>query len=280
MISLRKLPGNKRVLFFLNGFMLATMIYFYMEDSYEKNLFEVLASYVKNQTPDKANRKEILITCLQVIHSLELSRNEVFDASQFATIKSSLIHPATYDLMTASAACSSNAFILSRLLSELHIKNRIAQMQVRGNFGGHIIIEAETPQGWVVMDPFYNLYFTRPDGNMAGFADVHSNWTYYSKQVPAGYDSAYNYQGVRYTNWQKIPVIMPFLKNVLIFFWGRERTDSMSLRVWVIRKFHFLFLVTAGLYLVLLLLLLRLYLQKPIAALIASFRFIKGFSSP
>lgn len=254
---------STRVLFFLNGFLLSTMIYFYMEDSYEKSLFEALASYVKSQHHPKAAGEEILLNSLHVIYSLETNRNEVFCNPQFYSAKSSLFHPVTYDLMTANGACGSYTLILSRLLSELHIPNRIAQMVVKGQNGGHILLEAQTVHGWVVLDPFYNLSFIKPDGNLAGFANIHNNWNYYRKQVPSNYDTAYCYEGVRYTNWQKIPLVMPFLKNILTLVWGKERTESFSLRVHMLRKFHILFQTTCVLYLLLLLSTIRLYVKMP-----------------
>src|SRR4051812_11108974 len=107
--SYRKLLLGNRVLFFLNGFLFATMIYFYMEDSYEKSLFETLASYVKDQHP-KAAEEDILLNCLHVIYSLETNRNEVFSNSKFYSAKASLFHPVTYDLMTANGACGSYTF--------------------------------------------------------------------------------------------------------------------------------------------------------------------------
>jgi len=262
-ISLRKLLFNKRTLFFLNGFMLSTMLYLYMEDSYEKNLFEAIASYIKGQRHSDNAEKEILLNSLHVTYGLGEHREGVFSATRFYSVKSSLFHPVTYDLMTANGACGSYAFILSRLLTELHIPNRIGQMEVKGKYGGHILLEAQTLHGWAVLDPLYNLYFTRPDGNLASFADVHNNWNYYSKQVPAGYDTAYSYEGVRYTNWQKIPVLMPLFKKVLIFFCGKKTVESLSLRVVFLREFHILLLVTGVLYLLLLVSTIRKYLQFP-----------------
>jgi hypothetical protein len=269
----RKLLVNNRALFFLNGFLLSTTLYFYMEDSYEKSLFEALASYVKGQKHIKATDENILLNSLHVIYSLETYRNKVFSNAQFYSAKSSLFHPLTFDLMTANGACGSYTFLLSRILSEFHIPNRIAQMAVKGKYGGHILLEAQTSHGWAVLDPLYDLCFTRPDGHLASFANVHNNWNYYRKQVPAGYDTTYCYEGVRYTNWQKIPVVMPFLKKVLTLVWGQERTAFFSLRVLTLRKFHILFWVSGILYLLLLLSIIRSNIQISVAALIAFLSF-------
>jgi hypothetical protein len=260
-------------MFFLNGFLLSSILYFYIEDSYENSLFEALASYVKDNQHPKTTEEDILLNSLHVIYSLETKRNEIFGNPKFYSAKSSVFHPVTYDLMTANGACGSYTFILSRLLNELHIPNRIAQMTVKDKNGGHILLEAQTLHGWAVLDPLYNLSFIRPDGNLASFANVHNNWSYYRKQVPSNYDTAYCYEGVRYTNWQKIPLVMPFLKNILTLVWGKKRTELFSLRVLMLRKFHILFLTTGVLYLLLLLSIIRIHVKMPAADIIAFFSF-------
>jgi hypothetical protein len=244
-----------------------------MEDRYEKSLFEALASYVKGNQHPNATEKEILLNSLQVIHALESNRNEVFGKSRFYSVKSPLFNSVTYDLMTANGACGSYAFILSRLLTELHIPNRIAQMVVKGQYGGHILLEAQTLHGWAVLDPMYNLSFIKPDGNLASFANVHNNWNYYRKQLPPNYDTTYCYDGVRYTNWQKIPILMPLLKNALTLVWGKERTAFFSLRVLLLRKFHILFLTTGILYLLLLFSTIRRYVKISASAIFAFLSF-------
>jgi hypothetical protein len=150
--------------------------------------------------------------------------------------------------LTTEGACGSYAFIASRLLAECNVPNRILQMQVNGLPGGHILLEAKGSSGWVVLDPLYDLYFTRPDGKKASFKDVQGNWELYRQQVPRDYDARYKYEGVRYTNWEKIPVLMPFLKSLSYAIIGKERTDTFSLRTLLLRKFHIIFLATAILY--------------------------------
>ena len=108
--------------------------------------------------------------------------------------------------MTTNGACGSYSYILSRLLNELKIPNRIAQMKVNGEYGGHILVEAKTPKGWIVLDGLYDLYFKKMNGELASFKDVQDNWNYFRDQVPANYNHQYRFEGVRYTNWSKIPV--------------------------------------------------------------------------
>jgi hypothetical protein len=253
------------ILVFLNGFLLASCLYFYEEDSYEKHLINAMATYVKDKTLTIADReKKLLLESLHLTHYLGQSRSFVFYNKDLHTIKSDFIHPVTFDLMTANNACGSYTFILSRLLSELHIPNRIAQMKVNGKFGGHILLEAKTEQGWAVMDPLYNLCFITKDGSLASIDDVHNNWSFYTKQVPPDYNYAYNYEGVRYTNWEKIPVIMPFIKEVLTLFIGKEEIKYICLRMLILRKYHLIFEITIGLFFMQILVVIYKYLRKNI----------------
>jgi hypothetical protein len=173
-----------------------------------------------------------------------------------------VIHPVTYDLMTTNGACGSYSYILSRLLKELNVPNRIAQMKVDGLYGGHILVEAKTSKGWVVMDGLYDLYFKKADGTLASFNDVQNNWDYYKTQVPANYDFRYNYGGVRYTNWNKIPVLMPAIKSILELSLGKKAAGSFSMRTFFLRKFHLLFEVTLFLCFIILVVLIRRYVRN------------------
>lgn len=237
---------TRKALVFVNGFLVASLLYFYTEDSYEKKVFEALAAYAQNHIPNSVNNKEeaLLLNCLHLTHNLGENRAPIFSGKNVNSFESSVIHPVTYDLMTTNGACGSYAYILSRLLNELNIPNRIAQMKVNGVYGGHILVEAQTSRGWVTLDASYDLYFRKASGTLASFNDVQNNWNYYRSQTPASYDMRYKYDGARYTNWNRIPVLMPALKGIIELAIGREAARSFSLRTFFLRKFHVLFEVT------------------------------------
>jgi hypothetical protein len=254
---------SRHVLVFVNGFLLASLLYFYSEDAYENKVFEALGEYVKEKAAAANNKEEaLLLNSLHLTYNLAENRATVFGNKEIHTLKSSLIHPVTDDLMTTNGACGSYSYILSRLLNELKIPNRIGQMKVDGLYGGHILVEAKTSKGWVVLDGSYDLYFKKPDGSMASFNDIKNDWAFYHNQVPANYDNRYRYEDVRYTNWNKIPVVMPVIKGFLTMALGKELANSFSFRTFVLRKFHLLFEATIGIYLLILLLVFRRYLQR------------------
>jgi hypothetical protein len=240
-----------------------------------------LAGYVKAESTGARNHEEeTLLNSLHLTYNMGANRSAVFGSQNFNTFKSAVIHPVTFDLMTTNGACGSYAYILSRLLNELKVPNRIAQMKVNGQDGGHILVEAKTSKGWVVLDGLYNLSFKRADGSLASFSDVQNNWDYYRTQLPANYDHKYRYEGVRYTNWNKIPVVMPAIKGILSLAAGKEEVKSFSFRTYFLRKFHILFEVTVVIYLIILAFIFRRYVRRNREKLKMYFSFITGRKQP
>jgi hypothetical protein len=158
------------------------------------------------------------------------------------------IRPVSVDFTTGQGACGSASLVLGRLLLCMQYPIRFAHMKVGGVNGGHQVLEVKVNDHWVVLDPLYDLYFVRPDGRMASYNDLRNNWAYYKAQAPVGYDMHYRYEGVTYTNWDKIPVVMPAAKTLLNLVVGRERADAISLRPLFLRKFHVLFIVLLIMY--------------------------------
>lgn len=261
-IRLRK----SHLLIFLNGFLLAALLYFMMENNYESKLFRSLALNVQeNVAKDStgmSRENAILVHSLNLVYNLEKSRSVIFGPHNIDSWKSNLIQPLTFDLMTGQRACGGFSMVLARLLKEQNIEVRIPQMKVGDTEGGHIVVEAKTSYGWVVLDPSFNVYFKKDINRLASFDDVHQNWATYAVNLPADYNLAYRYEGVRYTNWSKIPVLMPAARGTMNLFWGKERTDSFSLRAALLEKFNVLIKATGLLYLITLIISARYLIRR------------------
>lgn len=262
--SLGRFFRNHKVFYFLNGLFIGVLFYFYSESVYENQLFGAIANNISTGlSPNSKNYEDSIIKrSLRITHSLEKNRLAVFGPFEFKGFKAETIQPVTFDLMTGKGACGSNAYVLARILQEFHIPVRVAQMKVNGYYGGHIIVEANIRKRWVVLDALYELSFIRPDGELADFAAIKNSWNYYKSQVPLEYDPSYSYTDVQYTNWNKIPVLMPALKKVLIWIKGEDYVRTLSLRAVFLQKFHILFYFFLTVYI--LVLIFRLYLFRMI----------------
>ena len=150
--------------------------------------------------------------------------------------------------MTTRGACGSYSEVLARILQTYHLPVRIAQMKANGIYAAHNVVETMVRQRWIVLDPTFNLCFVRPDQTLASFADVRKNWSYYSRQVPAGYNPIYRYEDVRYSNWTKIPVLLPALRSLLNATIGPERANGISLRTMFLNSFSICLYLVLALY--------------------------------
>ena len=235
-------------LFILNGFLLSACIFLHMQDIYEFGIVRALANNVKKEYAGYKSQDSLLLGSLRLTHFLEERRNRVFEEQEIDGM-SDFIRPLTYDLMTAKGACGSYSMVLGSILHEQGFNVRFAQMKVGEIWGGHILIEAETDKGWAVLDPSFSLYFRKPDGNLASFRDVQQNWNFYKQQLPPDYIQEYAYSDVRYTNWDKIPLLLPAVKGIFNLTIGKEATNNLSLRVYFIRKYRIMYYIALSLYL-------------------------------
>jgi hypothetical protein len=227
---------NIHFLLFFNGFLIALFLFCIIQADYENRVFTNIAKKI-NSGKESESQDDLIKKAVSTTYYLLESRAEIFNNAPAGGFLDQVIYPVSNDLMTAEGACGSYAAVLCRVLNTMGFATRFAQMKVDGLYGGHIIAEVKTRNGWIVLDPIYNLSFTRPDGQLASFNDVSANWQWYKSQVPAGYKQNYNYAGVCYTNWNKIPVLMPALKKILSLFLKEEEVQQISLRNYFLKKY-------------------------------------------
>jgi hypothetical protein len=238
---IRRVFGNLYFLTFLNGFLLASLFYFKMEADYEKELFQAIHSDINSKIYITDTQDSVVAKIMHACHNLLVERGTVFEGKDFEGFKSDLLEPTSIDLMTARGACGSFSMVLARILQGYNFPVRIAQMTSNGVFAAHNIVEAETRHGWVALDPLFDVYFEKPSHQLASFKDVKNNWNYYKTQLPPGYDSNYRYEDVRYSNWTKIPIVLPAIKKILDLTVGKEKADDISIRTYFLRKYDICF---------------------------------------
>jgi hypothetical protein len=245
---LRNMFGNLYFLMFLNGFLLASLFYFKMQASYENNLFGSIKLNIDSRSKPGDTEDSIVVRSMNACNFLMKNRGSTFGSTPSLGLEADLFHPTSVDLMTARGACGSYAMVLARILQDQHFYVRIAQMKADGYYGAHNLVEAKTNTGWIILDPLYNICFIRPDGRLASFHDVQTNWSYYAHQVPANYDKRYHYEDVRYSNWDKIPVLSRAIKGVLRIFMSPEKAETFSLRTLFLRMYEVYLYIALLLY--------------------------------
>jgi hypothetical protein len=240
-MMIKRFFGNLYFLTFLNGFLLASLFYFKMEASYENELFQAIHADINNRITKPESEDSLVVQIMHTSHNLLANRGSVFEGKDFSGFKADVLEPASMDLMTARGACGSFAMVLARIFQEYKYPVRIAQMKSNGIFAAHNIVEVQTRHGWVVLDPLFDVYFVQPSQKLASFNDVKNNWDYYKKQLPPGYDMNYRYEDVRYSNWTKIPILLPAVKKILDLTMGKPAADTFSLRVYFLKKYNICF---------------------------------------
>jgi transglutaminase superfamily protein len=262
--TLKKAFKNLFFLMFLNGFLLASLFYFKMESSYEEGLFLSIKAGIDNKIDSNDTQDSIVVKAMRACNFLMANRSDMFSNNSLG-LEADLLHPTSVDLMTTRGACGSYSTVLARILQAYHYPIRIAQMKANGYFGAHNLVEVKTANsGWVILDPTFNLAFVRPDARLASFNDVKNNWAYYSKQTPPDYDQHYRYEDVRYSDWEKIPVILPAIKGILTFFMGAEKVNEMSIRVFFLKIYSIYFYISLILYIPIFLLTMRRFVKTQI----------------
>ena len=250
-ISLQFLKNTFRNLYFLmflNGFLIASMFYFRMESTYENGLFASIKGSIDNNLDKDDTQDSIILKAMATCHELMSNRAPVFGGTRILGPSAEFFHGTSVDLMTTQGACGSYSQVMAMILKTYDYPVRIAQMKVGDSWAAHNIVEVRTDHGWVVLDPTFNAHWVTPAGRLASFAEVHNDWSYYSRQVPANYDHQYRFQDVRYSNWTKIPLLMPAAKGILNVILGKEKADTISIRTWFLKIYSIYFFVTIFLY--------------------------------
>lgn len=249
--QIKKILRNLYFLCFLNGVLLTSLFYFAIESKYETELFSIIARKIQTQLPVNHSQSDFAIKAMHTAYELQEKRYLMFGNQELNGIKANILHPSTVDLMTGNGACGSYTTVLCRILKSNDMKVRIGQMKVNSFYGGHMFVETKTEKGWIVLDPMFNLYFKKTDGQPAGFADLNSNWSYYKTQLSPDYKPEYAYEGVRYTNWDKIPGVTTSIKSILNFVLGKDKADLISIRPYLLRIYNKLSWLTFFIWLLL-----------------------------
>ena len=235
----------RTILVFCAGFFLALTIIFKIDAEYTDELFHQLGRHILDESRlNHETEEKTILRAMNTTYNLQLaSKKKIFQYSPHS-FKAKYMRSTDLDLLDVRGACGSASMVLARTLETMGFPIRIGQMYVNGNFGGHILVEVWSNGRWRVLDPLYNQAFIKPDGTLASFKDVQNNFSFYSKQIQPNTPKEYQYQDVRYTNWEKIPILSPIAKKLLNFVYGEQRANEICLRKYLIKFYliwHYVF---------------------------------------
>jgi len=228
-----------RILFSRWNIALGMLIFFlWMNADYEDRLYGVFVAGVV--TPEMTPEQKMLALMSRVYRVVE-DRSPIFAEDTLGgpvCLRTIWLHSGDTRLLQANEACGSNAGIFVEACQQAGLPARVCQM-TRENASVHILSEVQVDGKWVVADPTFNQVFRTPSGELASHADVSADWPYYRHQADSGYETGgCMFQGVRYTNWSKVPVLLPAVKGILNWVLGREKADQISLRSYCLNVYR------------------------------------------
>jgi hypothetical protein len=148
-------------------------------------------------------------------------------------------------LLDATGSCGSFSHVLAELCQAGGYPVKMVQLKYKGQFGGHNIIEAFVDNKWVAADGLFKIVLYNSDSSLASLEDIQKKHKIYINQFPVDYPYVDAFTDYRYTNWDKIPIIMPAIKVGLSLLFGNEFVNKLSLRVYFLNlhKSHFYILI-------------------------------------
>jgi hypothetical protein len=225
-------------LVFLAGFLLALCIMFKIDADYTEELFDQLGKHIlKEAQANQDNREQTVLRAMHTTYGMQRENKKNLFQYSPQSFKAKYMRSTDLDLLDVSGACGSASMVLARTYMAMNFPTRIGQMYANGHYAGHMVVEVWSNGRWMVLDPLFDQAFYKPDSTLASFKEVQHNFAHYAAQLHKDYPKEYKYQGVRYTNWEKFPLLSPLLKQVMVWHLGQTRTEQFCMRKYFIR-FH------------------------------------------
>jgi hypothetical protein len=216
----------------------------YQNYRYEESLYKTIVQQVS--VPE--NPRKTFESLVNTTFSIQFFRNKNLDLQGIPTIKGNLIRSGDLQLLDGVGACGNYAHILAELCLYAGFEPRLVQLSGAQNPGSHIIVEALVDGKWAAADALFKVIYYNSDSSFASMNDVVKNSLSFSSQVPADYPYKIDYQKFTYTNWDKIPYLMPALRKLLVLGKGEEWVSSLSLRSYFLNMHRSLFYILMAMY--------------------------------
>jgi hypothetical protein len=137
------------------------------------------------------------------------------------------MHPGPGDVLRWGSdyrgGCGSHTRVVTAMLASKGIPSRSLHiLDPQGN-SIHTVVEARIGDRWVVSDPLYGIVYHRRDGALATREDLVTDYANFRRQVDnvRGYNKQlYDFDQATLFNWNKIPVVLPGIRKVLVMMFG------------------------------------------------------------
>lgn len=230
-IDYLKNQALKPRLFYFNALVLSAIFYLAVEFQHENNTYYNIINsadrYCSNET-DSAKIKSIVLH----VHEMMRDRHKIFRNKEKLSWKQTFFKSVDADLMYGAGSCGGNSKVLARSLYLAGYKVRIGQLNVKGYFGGHILMEVFSKDfnKWILIDPLFGVMVTNSVGYPLSYKEAEQHWDEIKNIFPINYQLEYHYNGIRYTNWDKYGVFSKTLKSVAKCCFKEDKIDEFSLR--------------------------------------------------
>lgn len=223
-----------------------------LESQFENEILQNVALKAEEKTRGM-NEEDKIETTIQLCHYLQVRRSEILGGRTYTSFKATNFRSSLQSFYIGTGACGYYSLFAARVFQKLGYAPRVVQQRVENRWGAHITLALPLKSNgkWILVDPLYKHCFRDTQNHLSSLHDVRAKWnSYYSKHTPSDYNPKYNYQqGWRHTNWDKYGAMSRAVYKILTFTIGKDKTDALSLRVWIIDAYRvqsmFAFLVSA-----------------------------------
>ncbi len=228
-------------LWLLLGISLAVGVNGLLESQFENEILINIAQKVKDRTQGLREEDQIDST-IALCHYLQVRRSEILGGGTYHSFKANNFRSSLQSFYIGTGACGYYSLFAARVFQKLGYSQRVVQQRVNDRWGGHITLSLQLKSSgqWILVDPLFKHTFRDTNNRLSSLHNVRLNWAnYYAKHTPSNYDPSYNYQqGWRHTNWDKFGVVSRAAYKILTFVLGKDRTDALSLRMWIIDAYR------------------------------------------
>lgn len=221
---------TKGFLLILFGVVSTILVLSAIQVQYESRLIAAFDSERLNEVAEPRTQALLL---MDQVHSLLRPRLDIFKEDALGAKQTLFFNTFSFQFNTALGACGAYSHVLTRVLLANGITARLGQMECELGRACHIFVEAYLDGRWVYLDPTFNLAFPTSDKRLATFAELQERYSRYQQILPEEFPVEYTFTDVHYTNWEKIPVVLPAIHAVIKSLLG-EQARTISLRMWVL----------------------------------------------